>query len=241
VSDLPARRSRLSRWASSIYESAAAENVRSIKSLLEAHETGVSLIDLGCDDGSLTVLLAKRVGAREVHGVEIVEERAQIAERRGVIVTRADLNARLPYEDGSFEVVCSNQVIEHLRDTDLFVAEVFRILGPGGYAVVSTENLASWHNIASLIFGWQPFSLTNVSHRSGAIGNPFAIHRGSSFEWKSWEHVRVFAYRGLSELFSAHGFTVDSIQGAGYFPFPAKVGRSDPRHAAFITVRARKP
>jgi 2-polyprenyl-3-methyl-5-hydroxy-6-metoxy-1,4-benzoquinol methylase len=241
VSDLRARGSRLNRWASSIYESAAAENVRGIESLLEPRENGVSLIDLGCDDGSLTVRLAQRVGAREVHGVEIVEERAQIAERRGVIVTRTDLNAPLPFEDGSFEVVCSNQVIEHLRDTDLFVSEVFRILCPRGYAVISTENLASWHNIASLIFGWQPFSLTNVSHQSGAIGNPFAIHRSTSFEWKSWEHVRVFAYRGLSELFSSHGFEVDSIEGAGYFPLPARVGRSDPRHAAFITVRACKP
>jgi SAM-dependent methyltransferase len=187
------------------------------------------------------VQLAVRVGAHSVHGVEIVEERAQIAEKHGVHVIRADLNSPLPLADGTFDVACSNQVIEHLHDTDLFVSEVFRILRPDGYAVVSTENLASWHNIASLLLGWQPFSLTNVSHKSGAIGNPLALHRGEAFEWKSWEHVRVFAYRGLSELFAAHGFVVESIAGAGYFPFPARLGRSAPRHAAFITLKARRP
>jgi SAM-dependent methyltransferase len=232
---------RLSRWAASLYESAAAENVRAIERLLEPAEGGASMVDLGCDDGYLTARLAARVGADRVQGVEIVEERARLAEERGVDVERADLNAQLPFADRTFDVVCSNQVIEHLRDTDLFVSEVFRILRPGGYAVISTENLASWHNIASLLFGWQPFSLTNVSHRSGSIGNPLALHRGEAFEWKSWEHVRVFAYRGLSELFTAHGFVVESIEGAGYFPLPARIGRTAPRHAAFITLKARRP
>jgi SAM-dependent methyltransferase len=240
VTEQSAPAGRLSRWADGLYQSAAAENVRAIESLLEPADDSISLIDLGCDDGSLTVRLAARVRAGAVHGVEIVEDRAQIAEGRGVSVTRADLNSPLPLEDETFDVVCSNQVIEHLRDTDLFITEIRRILRPGGYAVVSTENLASWHNIASLVLGWQPFSLTNVSHSSGGIGNPLALHRGQAFEWKSWEHVRVFAYRGLADLFAAHGFRVEASEGAGYFPLPARVGRWEPRHAAFITVRARK-
>jgi SAM-dependent methyltransferase len=241
MADSPSIAARLSGWAASLYESAAAENVRSMERLLEPAAGGASLVDLGCDDGSLTLRLASRVGAESIHCVEIVEERAQIAERRGVHVIRADLNSPLPLGDGMFDVACSNQVIEHLHDTDLFVSEVFRILRPGGYAVVSTENLASWHNIVSLLFGWQPFSLTNVSHQSGSIGNPLALHREEAFAWKSWEHVRAFAYRGLSELFTAHGFVVESIAGAGYFPLPARVGRSAPRHAAFIILKARRP
>lgn len=48
----------------------------------------------------------------------------------------------------------SNQVIEHLYDTDNFVAEVHRILRSGGTAVVSTEKAASWHT-GSLLLGWQ--------------------------------------------------------------------------------------
>ena len=87
-------------------------------------------------------------------------------------------NDRLPYDDESFDVVCSNQVIEHLARTDNFVSEILRVLRPGGYAVTSTENLASWHNIAALALGWQPFSLSNVSKVLG-LGNPLAIYRSA--------------------------------------------------------------
>jgi SAM-dependent methyltransferase len=241
VSDTRARGGRLSRWADALYKSAAAENARAIESLLEPARGEVSLIDLGCDDGSLTVRLAERVRAAAVHGVEIVEDRARIAEERGVSVTRADLNAPLPLDDATFDVVCSNQVIEHLRDTDLFVGEIHRILRPGGYAVVSTENLASWHNIASLVLGW-PVSLTNVSHVSGGIGNPFALHRGEAFEWKSWEHVRVFAYRGLADLFRAHGFEVDASEGAGYFTLlRGRLPRDDADKGGVADVEPRDP
>ena len=153
----------------------------------------------------------------------------------------ADLNGRFPFEDARFDVVTSNQVIEHLVETDNFVSEIFRVLRPGGYAVVSTENLASWHNVAALVLGWQPFSLTNVSQRRSGIGNPLAVHGAEAPRWKSWEHLRVFAHRGLRDLFAVHGFAVESVLGAGYFPLPASVGRREPRHAALITLKARRP
>lgn len=67
-----------------------------------------------------------------------------------------------------------NPVIEHLFDTDNFVSESFRILKPGGYTIVSTVNLASWHNIFALILGYQPFDFANISIK-GTIGNPFSL------------------------------------------------------------------
>jgi SAM-dependent methyltransferase len=197
------------------------------------------MLDLGCDDGELTLRLAAAAGARRTVGVEMVPDRADLAAVRGIDVHVADLNDSIPLEDASVDLVVSNQVIEHLADTDRFVQEIHRVLRVGGTAVVSTENLASWHNIGALLFGWQPFSLTNVSSRSGGLGNPIAVHRGASFA-KAWEHLRVFAYRGLRELFELHGFAVQEVLGAGYYPLPASVGRRLPRHAAFLTVVARK-
>lgn len=65
-------------------------------------------------------------------------------------------------------------MIERLADTDVFVADLGRVLAPGGYAVVSTENLAGWHNVFALVLGWQPLSLTNVSETRLGLGNPAA-------------------------------------------------------------------
>jgi SAM-dependent methyltransferase len=211
-----------------------------VRRALEAAPPGGVLVDLGCDDGGHTLEFAAAARATEVFGVDLVEERAAVARERGVDVTLADLNEPLPYGGATFDVVVSNQVIEHLADTDTFVREVHRILRVGGIAVVSTENLASWHNVFALLLGWQPFSLSNVSGTRLGLGNPLAAQRDLAPAQRSWEHVRVFAYRGLTELFAAHGFTVGNIVGAGYYPLPAVVARVDPRHAVFLTLTARK-
>jgi SAM-dependent methyltransferase len=216
-----------------------AENMANIVAFARTTPPPKSMLDLGCDAGGRTNWIAERVGASSKHGLEIAADRAEIAASHGIHVTVGDLSERFPYEDETFDLVVSNQVIEHVVDTDNFVREAFRVLKTGGRAVVSTENLAGWHNVGSLFLGWQPFSLTNVSEAAQAVGNPLGIHRGEAGEPRG--HLRVFAYRGLRELFALHGFCVEGILGAGYFPLPGRLARIDPRHAAFITVGARRP
>jgi SAM-dependent methyltransferase len=214
-------------------------NLRVIEDALAVVPAGGRLLDLGCDDGSRTVAFARAARAEAASGVEVVPERAEEARSRGIDARVCDLDERLPFEDGTFDAVVSNQVIEHVVDTDHFVAESRRVLKPGGLLVASTENLASWHNVAALALGWQPFSLTNVTRTRAGLGNPLAIHRPERPGRRSWQHLRVFSYRGLRELVEAHGFRDVSVRGAGYFPFPASVGRLEPRHAAFVTVTGR--
>ncbi len=238
---LAALRKGLTGWAERSFDRALEQNVDNVVRLLDGTPPNAALLDLGCDDGSLTVRLAEAVDARTVHGVELVDERARLAAGRGIDVHRGDLNASLPYDDETFDVVCSHQVIEHLSDTDTFVREIFRVLKPGGCSITSTENLAGWHNIGALLFGWQPFSLGNVSDTALGLGNPLAVHRGEQDVRSSWQHLRVFAHRGLRELFTAHGFDVEAVVGAGYYPLPRFVARLDSRHAAFLTVTARRP
>ncbi len=139
-----------------------------------------SLLDLGCDDGAWTMKVAQASQAREVRGIEIVEDRAKSARARGVSVRIANLATALPECSAAFDLVHANQVIEHVPDIDLFTAEVYRVLRPGGTAIISTENASSWHNVFSVALGWQMFSLTNLSDRRLGIGNPLALHRGEA-------------------------------------------------------------
>jgi SAM-dependent methyltransferase len=134
----------------------------------------------------------------------------------------------------------ANQVIEHLFNTGKFLTEIYRILRKGGYAIISTENLASWHNIFALLFGWQPFSLTNISESTLGIGNPLALHRQKKIAFSSWLHIRILAYRGLKELFEVSGFKVEKILGAGYYPLPSQFAAIDAKHSAFLTAKIRK-
>jgi uncharacterized membrane protein YkvA (DUF1232 family) len=205
------------------------------------------MLDLGCDDGAWTESLRRRVGIppERVSGLEIVSGRAERARFRGFDVHVADIEATWPFESRSFDVVHSNQVIEHVVDIDHFVAETRRVLKPDGVAIVCTENLASWHNVAALTLGYQPFSLTNIS-TSGPLGNPLALHADEEGnDLPSWNHVHVLSLTGLRDLFAGHDFAVKRTFGAGYHPMPGRMGawlaEHDPRHAHFIGVVAERP
>lgn len=202
---------------------------------------GGKMLDLGCDDGQWTKRVSERMQAREVVALEINEDRAQLARARGIDARIANLEAGLPFADEEFDFVHANQVIEHVMDIDVFASEIYRILKPGRFAVISTENASSWHNIGATALGWQMFSLTNLSATTLGIGNPLALHRGTKAEVKSMVHRVIFSTRGLREFLEAHGFEVLRMRGAGYYPLPAAFGKWDVRHAAYITATIRRP
>jgi len=219
----------------SMFDAAYSLNRQNILDLC-CFDNHAKVIDLGCDDGAWTSRLGQQIGSTDLFGVEIVPERANMASKRGVSVVTHDLALDLPFEADSFDVVHANQVIEHVPYIDRFAAEIFRVLKPGGYAVISTENASSWHNVFSLIMGWQMFSLTNLSTMRLGLGNPLALHRGEKDHLGSWTHKTIFSYCGLIDFLEAHGFRSVKVKGAGYYPLPSWVGKLDPRHSHFITA-----
>ena len=176
-------------------------------------------------------------GCDEIIGVDANEERLSEAEKKGIMVKNHDLNGTLPFEDGSFDVVISNQVIEHLYYPVKFMREVYRILKPKGYTVISTENLASWDNIFALFFGYTPFSM-QFDGELYKIGNPLSPHEKET-RIESFPHVRVFAWKGLIELAKFVGFKIEKAVGSGHV-----LGRLGEivnlKNARFITIKVRK-
>lgn len=229
----------MKKFLDKLYRTARDMNCENIKNLLEKNKQAVFL-DLGCDSGEFSMELAEKIGTKSIHGVEINKERAEKAEKKGMRIGRFDLNEKLGFGSELFDVIHANQVIEHIKDSDNFVSEIYRILKPGGYAVISTENASSWCNIFASLMGWQIFSLTNFSGKKPSIGNPFSIHRDEKNNLSSWNHVRIYNIRGLKEYFEAFGFKVEEIKGAGYFPLPAFLGQLDKIHSHFITFKIRK-
>lgn len=200
---------------------------------------GGSLLDLGCADGVFTQQVAERAGVSEVHGVEFIESWAERARANGVDCVVADLGVRFPYDDASFDVVHSNQVIEHLPRTDVFLREIRRVLKPTGHVVLSTNNLSSWHNIVSLVFGWQP----PPCHVSDLVivGNPGNTYDAQEGEVEGQQHLRIFTGRALAELAEYHGLRLDADLTSGYYPLPVRAARVmtklDRRHGAFLVQR----
>ncbi len=109
------------------------------RSFLRAHvNSGERALDLGCGTGLLTAELAA-AGAKPV-GVEIAAaglERARAAHPE-LDFRLAPIDGPLPFEDGSFELVWTSEVIEHIADTARWLSEVRRVLVPGGRLVLTT-------------------------------------------------------------------------------------------------------
>lgn len=222
-----------------VYRESEEENRRAILDLVPTVRPGGRMVDLGCADGTFTMRVAQAAGVTDVHGVEFVDDWAVDARERGVQVLVADLGRPLPYEDASFDLIHSNQVIEHLQRTDLFLMEIRRLLTPAGRAVISTNNLSSWHNVASLALGWQPFP----SHVSDYVvaGNPMNAYEGTEHETMGQLHLRVFTGRALTDLAAYHGLALEADASNGYYPLGGRLARAaaraDRRHTAFLAHR----
>lgn len=229
----------MKKYLQKLYEKAVCFNHKNIFNLLK-RDSKATFLDLGCDDGKLTLKLAVQIGTKNIYGVEIVDERIKKAQKKGIIVKKFDLNKEFDYSDNFFDVIHASQVIEHINNSDNFISEIYRVLKPGGYAVISTENASSWCNIFASIMGWQIFSLTNFSSKKQGIGNPFALHRDDKAHLESWNHMRIYNIRGLKEYLEVFGFKIDKIRGAGYFPLPSFLGDIDKTHCHFMTFKIRK-
>jgi len=94
------------------------------------------VLDLGCGDGRLTAELdAAELTAADVSPVALERARSRLPDAR---VVELEPDAPLPFGDGSFEAVLLAETIEHVRDVQLLLSEVRRVLRPGGTLAVTT-------------------------------------------------------------------------------------------------------
>ena len=225
-----------------VFRATEEENRRAILRLLPPGRGG-SLLDVGTNTGAFTTRVAARIGATRVAGVELIEEHAAAARARGIEVVSADIDDGLPFPDAEFDTVHANQIIEHVRRTDAFLCSLRRVLRPGGLALISTNNLASWHNVASLALGFQP-TPAHVSDEL-IVGNPLNPLHATLHEDLGQTHLRLFTGRALIELCAVHGLERVALRTSGYYPLPPRVGRMaarvDAMHGAFLIALLRRP
>jgi len=122
--------------ASALYSADLARH-RAAYRFAESLARGGCAIDLGCGTGYGTAELAS-AGWRVV-GMDRVAPAAR-ARSSSARFVRGDLE-QLPFAARSFDTVTSFQVIEHLADPRAYLAQIARVLAPGGVLLLSTPNL----------------------------------------------------------------------------------------------------
>jgi ubiquinone/menaquinone biosynthesis C-methylase UbiE len=100
---------------------------------------GLRCLDLGSDNGVVSLLLRERGGSWA--SADLTEE--AVRSIRGLVETDVHLVAgdRLPFPDGSFDAVVVVDMLEHVPDEAAFAAELTRVVRPGGRLVVNTPHL----------------------------------------------------------------------------------------------------
>jgi SAM-dependent methyltransferase len=91
------------------------------------------ILDIGCGEGQIARVARRIDGVETVVGIDPTPAQLAVADERGggVGYARAAADA-LPFADGSFDAAVACLVFEHIRAVDAAIAEVGRVLEPGG-------------------------------------------------------------------------------------------------------------
>jgi SAM-dependent methyltransferase len=154
------------------------------------------VLDAGCATGALLEKLRDRGWAAA--GVEISPAAEYARKKRSLDVRSLPLEEnRFPH--AGFDMVLASHLIEHLNDPVSFAREVYRILAPGGYFIVTTPNI------------------------DGFQARLFRSH------WRSaiFDHLYLFSIKTLSRLLTDQGFVIERVRtwgglAAGSAPAPLK-------------------
>jgi SAM-dependent methyltransferase len=100
---------------------------------------GRHILDAGCGDGWLSVILAKR-GARVTgfdlspHAIQLARARIAANDVAACVHVEAASFYNLPFPDGAFDAAIGQAILHHIRDKRQAAVELHRVLRPGAYA-----------------------------------------------------------------------------------------------------------
>src|SRR5687768_13682979 len=93
-------------------------------------------LDVGCGDGAVSVAIrAARLTIADVSAVALERARGRLPEAETVELAPDE---PLPFADATFDLVVCTETLEHVRDLQLFLSELRRVLEPRGRLVITT-------------------------------------------------------------------------------------------------------
>jgi SAM-dependent methyltransferase len=194
----PSRSLGLGGQSSSFGERGISKRLRALNGLTPLE--GGRLLDVGCADGNYTMRLAAdfdSVDAVDVEPVRLEEFRAAVAGTPLAGKIRiAEMSAeQLDFADNTFDAVTTIEVLEHVTDLERAIAEIQRVLKPGGRFLITSPNR---------YFPLETHGFLVNGRRHPPLHGPF-------LPWVVPLHNRLadarsFTVRGLTAVIERHGF-----------------------------------
>jgi SAM-dependent methyltransferase len=148
------------------------------------------LLKVGCGTGELAERLARELGA-DVAAVDSSPRMVELAGSRGLYATLGDVTA-LPFADGAFDCAVAAWMLYHVQALDSAVAELHRVLRPGGRLIAVTNGVRHLEEMWRLLGLERPSA--NLSF-NGDNGAELLRRRFARVELREVEGNVVFADR----------------------------------------------
>jgi SAM-dependent methyltransferase len=191
---------------------------------------GRRILDAGCGAGPLFAALRERGAV--VTGVDASAGMLELARRR--LGTDADLRVvdlagPLPFPDDTFDDVIASLVLHYLEDWGPTLAEIRRVLKPGGRLLVSVDH---------------PFVITLTQQMAGEKPQYFET-RNRTEEWVMGGQTATLSFwdrplHAMTEAFTAAGFRISVISEPPFVPeardlFPEEFREMEPTRTRFLS------
>lgn len=210
----------------------------------------MSLLDIGCGPGSITLDLAELVTPGRVVGIDqspaAIASAADAARARHlphVSFMTGDVYA-LPFEDGSFDVVHAHQVLQHLPDPVLALREMSRVCSPEGLIAVRDADYASmaWFPETQELGRWLEIyrTMAKANHGEADAGRHLkswarrAGLREVRITASSWCYATEQATRWWGESWA------ERVRASSYGSRAVELGLSTPQELAEISTAWRE-
>lgn len=158
------------------------------------------VLDVGCGEGHFGEQLAKKTGC-EVWGIEPVDAAATAASGRQTIVFTGFIEDAFPLVDRKFDLVCFNDVLEHMPDPWKCLRMTRELLTENGQILVSLPNVLHYHEFLSILKtkDWR-YTDAGIMDRT---------------------HLRWFTRKSALRMLEESGYTI--MQTKGLDPTPSKL------------------
>jgi len=169
--------------------------------VFDAEKRG-KVLDIGCGDGDYAYNLKKM-------GFDVLAADMDIARFRyksEIDFNKCDLTKELPFEKNTFDFVILAEVIEHLKNPYDVIAQIYKVLKPGGKLVLSTPNILNLKSrVRFLTEGcWEYFRETPLEHSK----NPKEV---------IWNlHLIPWRYHDLEYLLHYNNFSIGDYYASKY-------------------------
>lgn len=181
------------------------------ESLLKIGSSNLVVFDTGCGHGDDLVGIRnqfEKLGGNskvlKLTGVEGYAPFRAECKKLGIETFDLDIEKdQLPFDDGTVDIIVTNQVLEHTKEIFWIMSEYARILKPKGKLIIGVPNLASLHNRLLLLVGIHPTAQQSLS-----------------------AHVRSFTLPDLKHFTETGSFfSFKERKGSNFYPFPPAISK----------------